>query len=313
MRQIAITNLSKIISSIFIFAISISIYANVEQDRAAILAMQGSHKVSFNFHETVAFSKDYAYQKPHQSGGNELIMVLENTPIKIVLQHLLLDVKSGKITKHWRQDWQYEATKRLEFSSDQTWRWRKIAPNLTAKSWTQCVYGVIEEPRYCGTGKFEHQNGISIWTSDNTLRPLPRREYSTRNDYNLLQAINRHTITPNGFSHEQDNIKTVRDANGKISQIIVREFGFNDYRQTDQIDFAPVHNYWQQTSAYWQQVRNLWQAKLDNAAGVMLTSKVDDMSLYMEFFQQAQEFSKSKKISEQEINALIAKWSKFLK
>src|SRR3546814_951309 len=51
---------------------------------------------------------------------------------------------------------------------------------------------------------------IATWTSDLTARPLPRREYTKRDDYNVLIGINRHTITPNGWTHEQFNTKVLR-------------------------------------------------------------------------------------------------------
>jgi len=39
----------------------------------------------------------------------------------------------------------------------------------------------------------------STWHSENTWWPLPRREFSVRNDYNVLSGSNRHTITPTGW------------------------------------------------------------------------------------------------------------------
>ncbi|CAJ0610638.1 unnamed protein product [Cylicocyclus nassatus] len=129
-------------------------------------------------------------------GGNEVVIVVEDTPKRIVLQHLLLDEKSGHITKHWRQDWVYEAPNRFEFSADQTWQVRTIPAATNQGAWTQCVYEVSDAPRYCGTGKWTYSNNVPSWTSDLSWRPLPRREYTKRSDYNALAVINRHTLTP---------------------------------------------------------------------------------------------------------------------
>ena len=41
--------------------------------------------------------------------------------------------------------------------------------------------------------------------------PLPRREYTKRNDYNVLKRINRHEIKDFGWVHEQDNLKILRE------------------------------------------------------------------------------------------------------
>ena len=46
---------------------------------------------------------------PQRSAGNEAVIVVVDTPTKIVLQHVLVDPKSGHVTKHWRQGWTYEA------------------------------------------------------------------------------------------------------------------------------------------------------------------------------------------------------------
>lgn len=183
-------------------------------DRAAILAMQGEYTVRFLFDETVVLRPEYTRKDPKRSGGDEVVVVVEDTPTKIVLQHLLLDVKSGHVIKHWRQDWMYEAPQRWEFAADQTWRLRDVPADRVAGGWTQCVFEVSDAPRYCGTGRWDHANGTSTWTSDAGWRPLPRREYTTREDYNALAAINRHTIVPGGWTHEQDNRKDIRDATG---------------------------------------------------------------------------------------------------
>ncbi|WP_206209007.1 DUF6607 family protein, partial [Vogesella mureinivorans] len=112
--------------------------------------------------------------------------VIEDEPGRIVLQHLLMSPDGKRVTKHWRQDWHWQASERLEFSADQIWLLRPIDPALTRGAWTQCVHEVSDAPRYCGTGRWNHRYGVATWTSDRTWRPLPRREYTTRDDYNAL-------------------------------------------------------------------------------------------------------------------------------
>lgn len=277
-------------------------------DRAAILAMQGEYTVRFLFDETVVLAPDYTRKESRRSGGDEVVVVVEDTPTKIVLQHLLLDVKSGHVIKHWRQDWIYEAVTRWEFVSDQTWRQRAVPSALVAGGWTQCVFEVSDAPRYCGTGRWVHANGSSTWTSDAGWRPLPRREYTTRDDYNALAAINRHTIVPGGWAHEQDNRKDRRDASGAVIGSLVRETGFNDYIRTGAIDFTPVYDYWKATQAYWARVRSRWDLRLADPAGVHLKTGVDGMALIMPFFEQAQTVQDGGSVSEAEIDAVFAQW-----
>jgi hypothetical protein len=96
------------------------------RDRASILAMQGEYAVDFAFDETVLLQPDYQRASAQRSGADEVVIVVEDTPTRVVLQHLLVDTKSGHVTKHWRQDWVYEAAQRFEFSADQTWTVRMI-------------------------------------------------------------------------------------------------------------------------------------------------------------------------------------------
>lgn len=244
------------------------------RDRQAILAMAGEFEVDFNFHETVALAEDYARREAKHSGAREVVLVIDDAGDHIVLQHLLI-VGDGEVIKHWRQDWTWQARERLEFTDDQTWTLRTLEPDLTRGAWTQCVFGVADAPRYCGTGRWRHDYGHATWTSDRTWRPLPRREYTTREDYNALNVENRHTITPDGWTHEQDNSKVIRE-NGASRQVLVREFGFNDYRRTDDVDFAPAYEYWDATADYWARVRARWDQAFATG-GVRLDTEVDGM------------------------------------
>jgi len=279
-------------------------------DRAAILAMQGEYGVRFSFNETVPLAAGYTRAEPSRSGGDEVVILLEDGPGRIVLQHLLLHVASGHVVKHWRQDWSYEAPRRWEFAADQTWRWRDLPEELVAGSWTQCVYEVSDAPRYCGTGRWQHGNGVSTWTSDATARPLPRRDYSKRSDYNVLMAVNRHTIVPTGWTHEQDNTKAVRNAAGEITALIVRESGFNDYQRTSAIDFSPVYSWWRATAGFWAKVRARWDASLGSASGLRLATKIDGMALIEPLFKQARRLVEGGSVDDAEIDAVFAQWVK---
>lgn len=278
------------------------------KDRAAILAMRGDYRVDFHFQETVPLIADYEYRDDKNTGGYETVYVVEDTPDRVVLQHILVS-PGGHVVKHWRQDWEFEADVRFEFVADQSWEVREIPVGQTAGAWTQCVYEVSDAPRYCGTGKWNHRYGVSTWTSDRTWRPLPRREYTVRDDYNAINAENRHTVTPNGWTHEQDNTKTVRDGR-MTSGTLVREFGFNDYRNIEGFDFTPADDYWQKTSAYWQKVRDAWQVRLQPGNTLILNTEVDGMPIIEGTFTQADAADQTDDAEQRTaIESLLAEWT----
>ena len=281
--------------------------ADPARDRASILAMQGEYLVDFAFDETVLLQPGYERHPAMRSGGNETVILVEDTPARVVLQHILVDEKSGHVTKHWRQDWTYEAPNRFEFSADQTWTVHVLDPARTRGAWTQCVYEVSDAPRYCGTGRWSYDNGIATWTSDSTARPLPRREYTKRSDYNVVIGINRHTITPGGWTHEQFNTKVLRKPDGTQLEL-AREFGFNDYQKTTDIDFQSAYAYWKATAAYWEKVRARWDGFLSRAPGLHLKTKIDGMAMIMPLFGQADDVQAGKAVDDARIDAVFAQW-----
>ncbi|MCC4591635.1 hypothetical protein LL974_10845 [Xanthomonas campestris pv. cannae] len=282
--------------------------ADPARDRASILAMQGEYTVAFAFDETVLLQPGYTRAAPLRSGGDEVVIVVEDSPRKVVLQHLLVEPKSGHVTKHWRQDWIYEAPQRFEFSADQTWQVRPLDAATTRGAWTQCVYEVSDAPRYCGTGRWDYADGHPTWTSDLSWRPLPRREYTKRSDYNALAVINRHTLTPAGWTHEQFNTKVLRKSDGS-QQAIAREFGFNDYVKTTTVDFAPAYAYWKATQGYWARVRARWDGLLGKPPGVQLKTKVDGMAIIVPLFGQAEAVQQGKPVSDAQLDAVFAQWT----
>ncbi|AWV08278.1 DUF6607 family protein [Marilutibacter maris] len=280
---------------------------DLARDRAAILAMRGEYIVDFAFDETVRLQPGYERKPAMRSGADETVIVVEDSPGRIVLQHILVDAKSQHVTKHWRQDWVYQASNRFEFSADQTWTVHPVAPTLNQGAWTQCVYEVSDAPRYCGTGRWEHKDGVSTWTSDPSWRPLPRREYTKREDYNALSVVNRHTVTANGWTHEQFNTKVLRKPDG--SQVeLVREFGFNDYQRAEDIDFGAAYRYWDATRDFWAKVRARWDAYLTRAPGAHLKTEIDGMAMIIPLFEQAGTLEEGGTVGDDQIDAVFAKW-----
>lgn len=172
-------------------------FAQNQQDVQSIKAMTGCYQVTFNFAETFSPNKEYEKKKNYKSGGLEWVTVADETPGKIALQHILIVNPKGEgkdaIVKHWRQDWLYENTDLYVFDKENKWKYKKLNPNEVKGQWTQIVYQVDDAPRYSGSGSWVHIDGKNYWES-NADAPLPRREYTTRNDYNVLNRNNRHEI-----------------------------------------------------------------------------------------------------------------------
>ena len=234
------------------------------QDRNAILAMAGTHAVTFHFRETVAAAPEYKLKdKPYEEHATEVVEVVEDTPERISLQHLLVvPGKEGKplIIKHWAQIWTWQDTELLDYcGSEEDHEWKRItlSPEEAAGTWSQLVTNVDDTPRYEGFGRWFHDKGQSYWQSHPTRRPLPRREYSKRDDYDYLLVSNRHTLTPEGWVHEQDNRKVV-DRDEEPPHVLCHEFGINTYRRTESKEAAVALAWWRDNSGFWNAVREFW-------------------------------------------------------
>ncbi len=281
-----------------------------QRDRQAILAMAGSYSVDFSFRETIAVRPDYALAEPYTSGGIEWITVLEDAGDRIVLQHVLvacetesdsadynaddsavtpIDIEADCFPiKHWRQDWVYQDQAMLEFRGNNRWHNVVLQPEQVLGTWSQAVYQVDDSPRYEGYGRWRHTGNQSVWQSEITWRPLPRREYTVRDDYDVLVAVNRHVITPNGWYHEQDNYKLDqrRDQNNPV---IAREYGLNRYLPISAPELRLASEYMQDTQLFWAQVRDYWDHQLTHSKALSIASSVDDQAMYERMFELADE------------------------
>jgi hypothetical protein len=271
--------------------------SSFEQDRKAILAMAGDYKVKFEFRETVAVEPGYELKETYTTDATEFVKVLEDTGSFISLQHVLVVQEAGmdkpEVVKHWRQDWTYEDTEMTVFRGNNTWEHVSVSPAEVTGTWTQAVYEVSDAPRYESAGRWVHVGDRSAWESGETWRPLPRREYTTRDDYGVIVARNRHTITPTGWVHEQDNQKLVIDAKGNPVKVLAHETGLNVYDHVDDVDFSAGVSYWEATKPFWQDVRDTWAEILDKPGRVTLLSEVKGKRLNREIFTLAAEVNEA--------------------
>ncbi|WP_224366051.1 DUF6607 family protein [Hyalangium versicolor] len=263
------------------------------RDKAAILQMAGTYQVDFAFEETVSLSEGYTPHEPYRTTGTEQVSVVEDTPRSVTLQHILVVEKNGKreALKHWRQDWTFEDTELLEFRGHRTWERHTLSPEAVKCTWSQAVFEVDDGPRYEGYGRWTHERGLSAWESAETWRPLPRREYTKRSDYDVLVGTNRHALTPKGWVHEQDSLKVVL---GPTPHALVRERGLNQYtRQSAEPNLPEASAYWKESQGFWAEVRQEWQAVFQEHPQFTLRETVDGKPRSQYLFGLAEEHAKS--------------------
>ena len=276
----------------------------LERDRRAILAMAGEYRVSFDFIETTGFVAAYKPERPYRSWGTEKVYVVEDTGRDIVLQHLLVmsfTDKDGKthgphVTKHWRQDWRYEPTDQLVYLGNNTWQRIQVPAERQRGHWRQTVYQVDDSPRYSGIAQWQHLGNYSSWNDENGWRPLPRREYSVRSDYDVLIGNNRHTITPTGWTHEQHNLKAKLYETGKLAAsqpILGRESGFNRYERITGYDWSAGDHYQESTKPVWDAVRSKWQELINTTEILQLRGSPDKDNLFIPIYRYAREVAEA--------------------
>jgi len=252
-----------------------------DQDRAAILAMAGHHRVTFDFRETAPLQDGYTVHEPYSSEASEWVEVIEDSGDRIALQHLLVvtrDDGTRVVIKHWRQDWTYEPESVLTFEGGDTWAHVRVAPDARRGAWSQEVYSVDDGPRYGAVGRWTHAGEFSVWESARSARPLPRRERDRRSEYDRLLTRHRLTVFDGQWHHEQDTIK----CNGQVEPPahIAREWGLNTYTHDKKLDLAAAEQYWERTEAFWGDVRAAWDALLAGSAAYTVETSANSASRF---------------------------------
>lgn len=269
--------------------------SSFERDRRAILAMAGTYRVTFDFLEVTTFVPPPRPLGPYQSWGTEKVYVDEDAGRRISLVHILEmrivqpDGSIGEpvVTKHWRQDWTYEPQFIDEYRGGNRWERRSVPAEAARGTWSQTVFQVDESPRYASLGRWEHTPNFSTWISADTWRPLPRREWSVRDDYEVLIGTNRHTVHPTGWWQEENNLKAVVKQPGTVDAYLAREYGVARYERIRDADFAAADRYYTATKGFWNAVRARWAAVFGERGHAQLVGPVDKLGLFMPLFEQA--------------------------
>lgn len=288
-----------------------------EKDRRAILAMAGPYRTSFEFIEIAGYTPDFSRDRPYQSWGTEYVYVVDEQEDFISLQHIMvMFIDTGEeggivgpiVQKHWRQDWQFEKNDLYAFIGNDQWAHREFSAEQVAGTWAQSVFQVDDSPRYEAFGQWEHKPNFSTWISEETWRPVPRRETSIRDDYQILEGTNRHTIMPNGWIHEEQNYKVQLNAEGDITgaaPYLSKEIGVNRYEKIIDFDFSAGDEYWQSTGPFWQDARIVWQNIFSSAEGHTILSNHDGVPLFAVLFELAEEYPATEAYDSKKVQAVL--------
>lgn len=278
--------------------------AKKDADRAAIRALAGCYKVTFDFAETFSPDTAYEFRDRYHSSGIEYVFVLTDEPDLIQLQHLLI-INDSTIIKHWRQDWIYEETQLLSYEGDRNWKTITYSPEEVKGTWTQKVYQVDDSPRYESKGTWVHVDGKHYWEGVANA-PLPRREFTKRSDYNIVKRHSRIQLDGDGWYLEQDNEKINRTADG-TDHLLVWEKGMESFTTGD-YDCAPAIAWWEANKDYWSDVRLAWDEIFSDYPEMKFLRKVDNKLLWQQLYALAKEDISSEVERKDRVKELILKY-----
>lgn len=276
---------------IFFFAslfMSFAGIAQLQEGKKNIDKLCGCFDIYFRYAETFSPDPEYKFHKREELEATELALAIENTDKSIVIQHLLV-MGDSTVIKHWREDWVFEQPYLWKYQGDKKWTKQELKPEQYKGKWTQTVWEVDDAPRYQGVSEWINTDGKTFWQSS-VDAPLPRREYTTRSDYNILRRGNRLVLTENGWTHEQDNDKVL--AKDGSETLIAQEKGYNIYRTASPNECAFAKGWWTSQATFWNKIRTEWNQLLASVNTIHLQTKIDNKMLYQYFDELSTQYAK---------------------
>ncbi len=282
-------------------------------DQAAIRAMAGLYRVTVE-----ATLPDAAPGDPPQVGtAVERVILVEDTPTRIDLQHLLVLEEQGIALKFWRQRWEYRAEAILSYEGGRTWGFDRTGTSggggggETGGSeggvgegggrWTRTVFDADDRPLYAATGTFTPVKptptasasaepasaGGSSWQSDLTLKPADDPASAARPDARFWALHERVTVRRDGTW-----TRDLTGTGGTLSRAIAGPGEFATTATTVRYDPLPAppgepdaaEVYWQQTAALWAAVRAAWDGVLAKRTAFTVREEVDGQPLWKRVF-----------------------------
>ena len=279
MRKLNINNFIIIL----MLVLPIILNAQKKQDIEAIKEMCGCFEIDFKFSETFQYSNDsnYSKSKNYNAKALEYAKLIKDEKGHISIQHLL--VMGDYVIKHWRQDWIYQNKDLLKYNGNNNWKYISKNKKDVKGQWTQKVFQVDDSPRYEGSATWVHVDGKSYW-ENSSYAPLPRREYTKRDDYNVMIRGNRHEITKYGWVHDQDNFKVVKDSESNSEVIIASEKGLNTYTRVDESKCKEAINWWDENNEKWSLVLEKWNSIYSKKDDISLRRSVENKPLFSFLF-----------------------------
>lgn len=279
MRKLNINNLIIIL----LLVSPIITNAQKKQDIEAIKEMCGCFEIDFKFSETFQYINDsnYSKSKNYNAKALEYAKLIKDEKDHISIQHLL--VMGDYIIKHWRQDWVFQNKDLLKYDGNNNWKYISKTKKDVKGQWTQKVFQVDDSPRYEGSATWVHADGKSYW-ENSSYAPLPRREYTKRNDYNIMIRGNRHEITKDGWVHDQDNFKVVKDSESDSEVIIASEKGINSYTRVDESNCKEAIKWWDENNEKWLLVLEKWNSIYSKKDDISLRQSVENKPLFSFLF-----------------------------
>jgi hypothetical protein len=260
---------SYLTTSLLTVLLSTTSHADVEQDRASIRAFAGCYDVSYNFAETFVIKPGYKIASPYFTTSTELVVVDEDSANRVSLQHILISDEAGPM-KHWRQEWTHEGASFFQYQGDDLWTKHHLTSADSQGQWVQRVLNVDDSPQYECSAPWVHWGDTSYWECEG-WSPLPRREYSTRSDYNVLGRRNRQALTNAGWRHEQNNTKLQLNVLSRVVQPLVQEVGVNIYTRIDDKQCAEARAWWIDNQATWHSIQAAWHSYYDTNEKIKFT------------------------------------------
>lgn len=286
---------------VFFVVINLSAQTKKQKDINAIKSMCGCFEVNFKYAETFSYSKDSIYKSSenYSAGALEWAQLVNDEKNNIIIQHILIagDEDNPYVIKHWRQDWLYENSDFYYYDHSNKWIYKHKKHNEVKGQWSQKVYQVDDSPRYEGTATWIHADGRSFW-SNSTDAPLPRREITKRQDYNVMLRRNNHEIFDWGWQHDQDNDKIIRES-GKEDFVLAQEKGINNYIRVESKRCLAAQNFWKENKDKWSLVRNKWDNIFNYKNDIKLKNKFNEKRLYQYLF------SLESSVNEEEVSKII--------
>lgn len=290
-----------------LLALALPAFAGITIDKSKdiqeIKKMTGCYEIKFQSAETFAYNSGYDFYDRYASGALEWIFVDSEDKDSVNIQHIL--VTPHAIVKHWRQQWDWEASNALDYRGFSNWENRTV--KNPQGNWVQRVYQVDDSPRYECSAPWIHTDKKSFWECTANA-PLPRREFSIRSDYNVLRRTNRHEQTSYGHVHDQDNVKVNMLENGMELKLAM-EKSYNTYVKVDDKRCQPARDWWKEHKLFWRDVVKVWDATLYSRPSIRFDFKKTGAPMWSRLFALDDKFSTmpgyNSELATQEIKDLI--------